>query len=235
VGVLDDAREQGCMTVALTDHPDSALARAAREVIELHVGGEQSVAATATFTATLYALAHLAHGWGEQGDDSDLDAVPERARASLEVEVKATEVAAALATWPACVVLGRGFGFPVALEWALKLKELAGFWAEPYSAADYRHGPITLASTDLAALLVDPGGPGSIDLEELRRELVQRGVWSVRAADDPAAELPFPSGPEWLAPIPATIVGQMLGIHLAWARNRDPDRPKGITKITRTL
>jgi glucosamine--fructose-6-phosphate aminotransferase (isomerizing) len=235
VAVLEDAETQGCVTVAITDHPDSPLARVAKEVVELHVGGERSIAATLTFTATLQALATLAFGWNEPGPDTDLETIPERVRGALEVESRAAELAARLATLPACVVLGRGFGFAVALEWALKLKEVAGFWAEPYSAADYRHGPITLASSGLAALLVDPHGPGRSDLEALRRELTERGVWTVRAGDDPSADLTFPGGPEWLAPIPATVPGQLLALHLAWARERDPDHPEGITKVTRTL
>jgi glucosamine--fructose-6-phosphate aminotransferase (isomerizing) len=235
VGVLEGAADQGCITVAITDHPDSALGRAATEVIELHVGGEQSVAATATFTTTLYALAHLACGWGGEGGSSELETAPDLVQRALKAEPQAAQIAAELARLTASVVLGRGFGFPVALEWALKLKELAGFWAEPYSAADYRHGPITLASADLPALVVDPQGPGRSDIDDLRRELAGRGVRVVRAADDAEADLPFPSCPEWLSPIPATIPGQLLALHLAWARNRDPDRPHGITKVTRTL
>lgn len=235
VAVLEEARTQGCVAVAITDHPDSPLARAANEVVELRVGGERSIAATVTFTATLQALAYLAFGWSESGADTDLETVPERVRQALEVEPQAAELAARLAALPACVVLGRGFGFPVALEWALKLKEVASFWAEPYSAADYRHGPITLASSGLAALIVDPHGPGRSDLEDLRQELTRRGVWTVRAADDRFADLTFPASPEWLAPIPATVPGQLLALHLAWARDRDPDHPEGITKVTRTL
>jgi glucosamine--fructose-6-phosphate aminotransferase (isomerizing) len=235
VTVLRNARAQGCSTLAISDHQDSPLASAANDVIELHVGGETGVAATMTFTATLYALAHLACAWGEPAETGEIEGVPERVRGALEAERSAADLSEALSTCPACVVLGRGFAFPVALEWALKLKEVAGLWAEPYSAADYRHGPIALASADLAALLVDPEGPGRSDLEDLRGELARRGVKTVRAADDPSAELFFPGGPEWLSPIPATVAGQLLALHLAWARNRDPDHPQGISKVTRTL
>ncbi len=233
--VLESARTQGCLTLALTDRPDSPLGRVASEVLELHVGEEQSVAATATFTATLYALAHLACGWGGGDGSGELDAVPDRVRLALGTEPRAETLARDLAATQACVILGRGFGFPVALEWALKLKEVARVWAEPYSAADYRHGPIALASPAVTAILIDPDGPGRPDLCELGRELADRGVRPVWASDDPDCELPFPGGPEWLAPVPAVVPGQLLALHLAWARDLDPDHPVGITKVTRTL
>ena len=234
VSVLEAARRGDCITVAITDRPDSPLGRVADEVIELHIGGERSVAATGTFTTTLYALAHLACAWA--GEEAPLGDVPERVRRTLDAEPAVAARARDLASVRACVVLGRGFSFPVALEWALKLKEVAGLWAEPYSAADYRHGPIALASRELAAFLIDPEGPARADLENLAGELSQRGVRVVRAADTPSAELPFAHGPEWLSPIPATVAGQLLAFHLARVRGRDPDRPLGgLAKVTETL
>ena len=234
VAVIEAARRQGCLTLGVTDHPESPLGEGAEEVVRLHVGGERSIAATGTYTAALYALAHLSCGWSGEGAE-ELEVVPERVQGALEEEPQVAELARGLAHARTVVVLGRGFGFPVALEWALKLKEVAGLWAEPFSAADYRHGPITLASAGLVALLVDPEGAGRTDLDELRRELEAKGVRTVRAADDPPAELLFPGGPEWLAPIPAAVPGQLLALHLAWERQRDPDRPKGLTKITHTF
>jgi glucosamine--fructose-6-phosphate aminotransferase (isomerizing) len=234
VAVLEAARSQRCVTVAITDEASSPLARAATEVVELCVGGERSIAATGTFTATLYALAHIACGWARRGE-VELDSVPQGMARTLEGERAVSGIAAALASCETSVVLGRGFAFPVALEWALKLKEVAGLWAEPFSAADYRHGPIALASPSLLALLVDPPGLARVDLQELRADLRRRGVRVVRAAEEPDAELRFAAGPEWLAPIAATVPGQLLALHLAWARGRDPDRPSGLTKVTRTL
>jgi glucosamine--fructose-6-phosphate aminotransferase (isomerizing) len=112
---------------------------------------------------------------------------------------------------------------------------VAGLWAEPFSAADYRHGPIALASSGVVALLVDPEGPGRADLRALAEALEARGVRTIRAADHPGAALPFAHGPEWLSPIPGTVPGQLLALHLARARGVDPDRPSGLTKVTRTL
>lgn len=234
VRVVDEARRQGVPSLALTDDAGSDLARAAEEALPLCVGGERSVAATATFTASLFALAHLATGYAGASDAAELARVPDRAQAALETDAGVPAVAAALARAEIAYVIGRGFGFPVALEWALKLKEVAGLPAEPYSAADYRHGPIAVATEGVPALLIDAEGPARDDLRALASQLSQRGARIVRAADDGRGALSFPPGPEWLAPIPAAILGQRLAFALALARGRDPDRPLGLAKITRT-
>ena len=133
-------------------------------------------------------------------------------------------------------MIGRGFGFPVALEWALKLKELAGVFAEPFSAADYRHGPIALAVGRRAGIHRSssraPRAPTCAASATTCGSAVRGSCASpTRAA--PICALPVAD--EWLAPIPAAIVGQLLAFWLARARGRDPDRPIGITKVTRTL
>jgi glucosamine--fructose-6-phosphate aminotransferase (isomerizing) len=235
VEVVEAARDQGCATVGLTDCDDSPLAGAAHEVLSLRVGGERAIAATGSFTATLFALAHLASGWGALDDAATLAHVPELAARALAGESATARCAESLAVSDVCAVVGRGYSFPVALEWSLKLKEIAQVFAEPFSAADYRHGPIVLAGNESPVLLIDPAGPGRADIALLARELRSRGARVVRAADDPEAELALPAAEEWLAPIPAAIVGQVLAYCLAVARGRDPDRPPGLSKVTRTL
>ena len=132
-----------------------------------------------------------------------------------------------LAPHPAIAVVGRGFGFPVALEWALKLKELAGVFAEPFSAADYRHGPIALAANGAPVIALELAGPAAADVRRLGQDLRARGAKLVRASDELDADLVLPQSPEWLAPIPAAIAGQLLSFWLARARGRDPDYPVG--------
>ena len=234
VRVVASAREQGAATVAFTDRLDSALAAAAEHVVPLRLGGERAVAATGSFTTTLYALGHLVAGFrGEE--EPALAVVPELASRALAVQPAARALASTLAEHASCAVIGRGFGFPVALEWALKLKELAGVFAEPFSAADYRHGPIALASAGAPAITIELAGPARGDVRRLGRELLERGARLVRASDEASADLRIPEADEWLAPIPAAIVGQLLAFWLARARGRDPDRPDGIRKVTRTL
>ena len=196
-------------------------------MIALGLGGERAVAATGSFTTTLFALAHLASGWAGE-EDPALARVPQAAARALEADAAARELADALAPHPAIAVVGRGFGFPVALEWALKLKELAGVFAEPFSAADYRHGPIALAANGRAGLRARARpAPAAADVRRLGQDLRARGAKLVRASDELDADLCCPSRREWLAPIPAAIAGQLLAFWLARARGRDPDRPGG--------
>jgi glucosamine--fructose-6-phosphate aminotransferase (isomerizing) len=234
VRVIEAAREQGCATVALTDRADSPLAAAAEYVVGLHLGGERAVAATGSFTTTLYALGHLVAGWRGE-DEPALALVPELAARALAVQPAARALASTLSKHAHCAVIGRGYGFPVALEWALKLKELAGVFAEPFSAADYRHGPIALASAGAPAFTIELAGPARADVRRLGHELLERGARLVRASDEKGADLCMPVADEWLAPIPAAIVGQLVAYWLARARGRDPDRPAGLSKVTRTL
>ena len=234
VRVVAAARGQGCATVALTDRPSSALAVAAEHILPLRVGGERAVAATGSFTTTLYALGHLVAGW-RAADEPALALVPELAAQALLLQPTARALAGTLAEHDQCAVIGRGFGFPVALEWALKLKELAGVFAEPFSAADYRHGPIALAAAGAPTFTIELAGPARADVRRLGQELRERGARLVRASDESSADLCLPLSDEWLAPIPTAIVGQLLAFWLARARGRDPDRPAGISKVTRTL
>jgi glucosamine--fructose-6-phosphate aminotransferase (isomerizing) len=234
VGVIRAARAQGCATLALTDRVESELALAAEHVIPMHIGGERAVAATGTFTTALYALAHLVSGFCGD-DDAALARVPEFAARALDGEPAARALATALAKHTNCAVIGRGFGFPIALEWALKLKELAGVFAEPFSAADYRHGPIALAASGAPVFTIELEGPARADVRRLGLELRARGAMLVRASDEASADLPLPVAAEWLAPIPAAIAGQLLAFWLARARGRDADQPIGLTKVTRTL
>lgn len=234
VRVAEAAREQGSTTIALTDRADSPLARAAEHIVPLRLGGERSVAATGSFTTTLYALGHLVAGYRGENEPA-LAHVPELAARALALQPDARALASTLSDELDCTLIGRGFAFPVALEWALKLKELAGVFAEPYSAADYRHGPIALASTGAPVFTIELAGPAREGVRALGRDLVERGARLVRISDESGADLRLPVADEWIAPIPAAIVGQLLAFWLARARGRDPDRPAGLRKVTRTL
>ena len=234
VRVIEEARAQGNVTLAITDRIESPLARAAEHVVALGIGGERAVAATGSFTTTLLALAHLASGWrGEE--DPELERVPQLAERALAAQASARKLADAIAQHPACAVVGRGFGFPVALEWALKLKELAGVFAEPFSAADYRHGPIALATSGAPVFAIELRGPAAADVRRLGDDLRERGARIVRVSAESDADLCLPDAPEWLAPIPAAIAGQLVAYWLARARGRDPEAPPGLRKVTRTF
>jgi len=242
VAVLEEARRQGRPTLAVTNDGASPLAAAADFVIELHAGPERSVAATKTYTAQVAAMALLAAAWsGRPGLLDELRAVPEAMAATLAGLGPAAARAERYRYAEQCVLIGRGYNYATAFEIALKLKELTYTGAIAYSSADFRHGPIATISDGLPTLLVMPRGAVFDDLLALARDLAARGAELLVISDDPAARelaalpLPLPAGlPEWLSPLAAVLPGQVLALHLTLARGFDPDRPRGLQKVTLT-
>lgn len=245
VRVLEAGRKQGAATVAITNDPASPLAAQAAHHIHLGVGDEKSIAATKTYTAQLAALALLALHLGEMPAHLELlRAIPDLMEAALSGEEQVRGSAARLAAFDRAVVIGRGFNYATAHEIALKIKELACVEAEPYSSADFRHGPIALAGSGLPVVLVSTGDAFRGELAELGRSLRERGAPLVKLTDRPEVPanpdehtqtLLIPTGiPEWLTPLVAILPGQMLAYHLSLARGFDPDQPRAIQKVTRT-
>ncbi len=161
-------------------------------------------------------------------------------QAALGTEDVVRSVAARLAGAERLIVAARGFNYATALEIALKLEETCYLAAMPFSAADLRHGPIAMIEARYPVLLFAPGGRTRDGMLELRDDLRRRGAQTWLVADAPAAGgdeavvlLPRPL-PEALSPLTAVIPGQLLAYHLSLARGLDPDRPRGLSKVTRT-
>ena len=140
------------------------------------------------------------------------------------------------------MVIGRGYNFATVHEVALKAKELAYVAAEPYSAADFLHGPIALIESGFPAIVVNVSGAVFDEVQQLLLELIKRGAHPVVISDhaealaQSAAPIALPAGvPEWLSPIVAIAPGQLLAYHLSRARGYDPDNPRGIQKVTKTV
>ena len=236
VSVLDRYRDAGACTVALTNDPDSPLAGVAAAEIALEAGPEGAVPATKTFTAELAAVALVAEALGSVSwADADWEALPGAVADVLSDAEPADRAAERLADARELVVVGRGFLMCVALEAALKLREAAGVRAEGWSAADFRHGPVTAMQGDVPLLAVSAAGPAAADVEQLAAELERAGGPVLRLADRPDADLPYRGGPsEALRAMPAAVRAQQLALALARARGVDPDEPPGLRKVTRT-
>lgn len=243
VAVVEEGRRQGCATLAITNAAGSPLTEVADHTLLLRAGPERSVAATKTYTAQLLALAMLS---AAVGDDArrreELQAVPSHVAAALDVDDGTMNAAAAaLEDAGHGVVIGRGFNYATAFEISLKAKELAYVAVEPYSAADFQHGPIALIDTGFAAIVVNVAGAVSQEVEELLRAITARGARPVVLSNLDSslslalAPLRLPVGiPEWLSPIAAVVPGQLLAFHLSRHRGFDPDQPRGLSKVTRT-
>lgn len=243
IAVLDEARRQEAVTVAITNDTSSPLAAAAAHVVDLRAGPEVSTAATKTYTTELLAVAllSLALDPATEGEVDTLGRLPELIEQALSVEGEARRIAATHAERTRCVVLGRGYQYASAREWALKLQELAQLHALPFSTADFEHGPLALAESGFAVLAVAPAGPPlEAQLPLLRRLRDDHGARLLVISDDAAAleldeGLVLPTGvPGWLSPLVEIVPGQLYAYHLTVARGLDPENPRTITKVTRT-
>jgi glutamine---fructose-6-phosphate transaminase (isomerizing) len=242
--VVLEGRRQGALTLAITNDVRSPLAMASELVIDIMAGPELAVAATKTYTTELVAIAMLSAALSEDaGRRQWLARTPELVEQAIALDAPARSAAERHLAMQHCAVLGRGFNYATAFEWALKLKELARVIAEPYSPADFEHGPVALAQEGFPVLAVVPTGPmaeGSVPL--LKRLTEERQVELLLISNDEAAlalaRTPLrlaPDLPEWLSPIIAIVPAQLLCYNLARARGLDTEDPRGLTKVTRTV
>ena len=242
VAVLDDARRQGALTAAITNDAASELATAAEHVIELSAGPERAVAATKTYLAEIALLAQLSSALSaDDASAAELRALPSALREALSTEDLVARLAAERAGDDRCAVIGRGFHYATAREWALKLKELTYVMADPYSAADFQHGPIALVQPGFPVLAVATAGPALEGMAVLLARLRVAHANLLVLSDDAdvrglaaGAGVPLPVVPEWLSPLAAIIPAQLYAYHLARARGLDTEAPRNITKVTLT-
>ncbi|MHB8400208.1 MAG: SIS domain-containing protein [Candidatus Limnocylindrales bacterium] len=241
VAVLADARRQGALTVAITNDPSSELAESADVVVDLCAGSEDGVAATKTYLAEIAVIAMLSGALSaDRASHAELRALPTALRDALAVEDRVVRLADAWSSEDRSIVLARGFQYATAREWALKLKELALMVAEPYSGADFEHGPIALIEAGYPVLAVVSSGAALRGMVDLLRRLRAIGARLIVLSDDDDVlhlgdGIRLPVGvPEWLAPLVAIVPAQLFAYHLAVARGLDPETPRNLRKITLT-
>lgn len=249
VAVLAEARRQGVLTAALTNEPQSDLTSNADHVIDLHAGLERSVAATKTYTSELMAIALLSASLlsirslnaNDRRMMADLGEIPDIVSETLSMETSIAEIVPRYRYMRECVVIGRGYNYSTAFEIALKLKELTYTIVEPYSSADFLHGPLAVIEHGFPAIVIAPSGDMSAEIGSFVRTLKQRHAEILVISD--AAEildlahirLQLPvSVPEWLSPLTAVLPGQIFAMHLAVIRGYDPDKPRALRKVTET-
>jgi len=243
VSVVAEGRRQGALTLAITNDPGSPLARHAEMVLETCAGPERAVAATKTYTSQLLAIALLSVAM--QGDGSRLAALeqlPDLMQQALQLDSAIEGAAERYRYMSQCVVIGRGYSYSTAYEWALKLKELTYVVAEPYSSADFQHGPIAIVSPGFPVLAVAPQGAVLDHVKALLATLVEgHGAELLAISNDEdilaraTTAIPLPDDlPEWLSPLVAIVPAQLLCYHLTRAKGYDTEAPRGLLKVTRT-
>jgi glucosamine--fructose-6-phosphate aminotransferase (isomerizing) len=243
VSVVEEGRRQGCLTLAITNAPDSPMARAADFVLDIQAGPEKAVAATKTYTTELMALAMISAALSDsEAQWKELARVPAWARSALKEDRSIERIAQRYRYMRQCVVLGRGYNYATAFEWALKLKELTYVEAEPYSSADFQHGPIAMVERGFPVMAIAPEGKVFDSmlqvLGQLRKDFqAELVVVSNMKRALSLAQIPIqlPADvPEWLSPLVSILPAQLFAYHLTLAKGFDADQPRMIRKVTET-
>jgi glucosamine--fructose-6-phosphate aminotransferase (isomerizing) len=227
------AARGGALTLAFVNEIESPVARQAELLAPLQAGPERAVAATKTFVASLVAAATIVAAWGE--DDvllSAIEALPGPLQAAVELDW--SPALAAVGSASSIFTVGRGPGLPIAAEAALKFKESCRLHAEPFSAAELRHGPIALPGPDFAALLFAPRDKGRASIADAEAALRATGA-TVFRCDSADGDLPVVAAPHpLLDPICQILSFYRFVEQVARERGLDPDRPPNLSKVTVT-
>ncbi|WP_242579025.1 SIS domain-containing protein [Amycolatopsis sp. 195334CR] len=239
VEFTESARKQGARTVAVSNTPSSPLSAAAELAVDIGAGQEQAVAATKTYSATLLAL-YLLVDAVRGGKGADADGLGELAQQTLDRSAAGVQRAVDRYRFVNRVITaGRGYSYASALEAALKLAETSYLAARAYSGADLLHGPVAAIDGETAVLALTNRGKGGDAMREVLDAVAGRGADVLAigsaAADVPAAlRIDVPPVAEELAPILDVLPAQSLALGLSLARGGDPDRPRGLNKVTKT-
>jgi glutamine---fructose-6-phosphate transaminase (isomerizing) len=239
---LENARQCGAVTLAITNEADSSMARLCDETFQIHAGRERSVAATKTYTGQLLIFHLLAHALGNHIQKKDIERLPELAAHALTLRDQVEGLVERYAFMNHCVVVGRGLNYANAYEFAIKMMETSYVVAERFSGADFLHGPIAMVDHDFPVFFFAPPGPtlkGMVDLIGRAHTLsTETLVISSEAAAIKAAKraIKFPQRiDELLSPIPYIIPAQLFAALLAEAKGLSPDKPRSISKVTKTM
>ncbi len=233
------ARATGGITVAVTNSPGSPLAATAEFHLDVLAGPERAVAATKTYTAELLTLFYLVEALaGRPGEEAN--GLPEQAAALLKREEEIARLAVRYRFAEQLVVTARGYNYATAREAALKLMETTYVVAHAFSGADLLHGPMAMIDRGFPVLAIAPAGPGATALRPVLERLRELGADTLIAGDPALVSLgtvglPLSDlGLECVSPILAILPLQQLALHLARERGVDPDRPRGLHKVTET-
>jgi glucosamine--fructose-6-phosphate aminotransferase (isomerizing) len=240
--VVQAARRQGAFTLAVTNEAGSRMARMADEVFLVRAGRQRTVAATKTYTGQLMALYLLASALGEQITLREVARIPQYVARALRLRKQVAALVEEYRAMRSCVVVARGLNYANAFELSLKLMETCYVLAERFSSADFLHGPIAMIERGFPVILFLPPGRVFADLSRLAVRLDRLGARTLLISSD-GVRLPVASPfiripcrlPELFTPIPYIIPGQLFAAALAEAKGLDPDRPRELQIVTKTI
>jgi glutamine---fructose-6-phosphate transaminase (isomerizing) len=233
IETLSVARKCGALSVAVTNAPDSPLAHAAEIAVDVRAGTERAVAATKTYTAELLATNLLLAG---ERAARDAACLPEAAARTLALtsDERLAELAAWLRSTKRIVLTARGYSYSSAREAALKLMETSYLSAHAFSGADLLHGPVAMIDRSVPVIAIASPGKGGDAMRPVLERLVELDTPILRVGVADGLPIAAEGIPEHLLPILEIMPLQRLAWRLALERRLDPDRPRGLSKVTQT-
>jgi len=248
MAAIEMAKERGATIFGICNVAGASIPRLTHAGVYTHAGPEIGVASTKAFTAQVTVLTLMAFYMAQQKGTitqskliellTELDAIPDKIQIALESNELIKEVSAKIKDARNCLFLGRGSGFPVALEGALKLKEISYIHAEGYPAAEMKHGPIALIDEEMPVVFIATQNSSYekviSNIQEVKARkgkviaIVTEGDTEVKKMADYCIEIP--DSDEAFLPLLATIPLQLLSYHIAVMRNCNVDQPRNLAK-----
>jgi glutamine---fructose-6-phosphate transaminase (isomerizing) len=241
--VLTDARSAGAFTIGITNEAESSMVKVVDEALLLQGGKERSLAATKTFSGQMMMFYLLAEALaGNVPQIAGYEGIPDFCATALAHETQIRELVQRYTFMENCVVLGRGLLYGNAYELALKLMETCYVVAERFSTADFFHGPLAMIERHFPTIMFSAPGAMMSSVKTLATRLKELNAETLAiTSEDGLAESCSqavrmdPTIGEFLAPIPYIIPAQIFAALLAEAKGLDPDKPRSLSKVTRTL
>ena len=238
--VLESAKASGAYSLAITNEADSTMAKIADETLLIHAGRERSVAATKTYTGQMLHFYMLANELSK--NRLELERIPEFTLKALELRPQIDDLVQRYVFMENCVVVGRGMNYGNSYELALKLMETCYVVAERFSSADFFHGPLAIVERRFPVVMFAPEGVTKKSSVELLERLQELNADCLAITNDPdiaklspnSLVLPSEIG-EFLSPIPFIVPAQLFAALLSEAKGLDPDAPRSLSKVTKTI
>jgi glutamine---fructose-6-phosphate transaminase (isomerizing) len=238
--VLESAKNSGAFTIGITNEADSSMAKIADETLLIHAGREKSVAATKTYTGQMLHFYMLASALADS--KIEFEKIPQFSDQALKLKPEVEELVKRYVFMENCVVVGRGLNYGNSYELALKLMETCYVVAERFSSADFFHGPLAIVERRFPVILFAPKGvTRQSNLDLLRRlDELHADCLAITNDDEIAGKSPrkllMPKHiDEFLSPIPFIIPAQLFAALLAREKGIDPDAPRSLSKVTKTI
>ncbi len=240
--VLESARRQGAYTVGITNEAHSEMTRVVDEVFLVHAGKQRSVAATKTYTGQLMLLYLLASALSPRITLREVSEIPGHVEKTLALAPEIRKLVERYRYMRQCAVVARGLNYANAFELALKLMETCYVVAQRFSSADFLHGPIALVESDFPVIVLMPRGKAFKGLKSLVHRLhgLRAETLAITSAGVKLPETTRVIGvpgsiPEIYSPIPYIVPGQLIAEALAEVKGIDPDKPRSLQIVTRTM